>query len=275
MFSRQVIMDIIDTLPNEYAPLERFLIRYNLDDKIDIEGLSTTKIKLTITKYLILNPDATDAFGNNVAHQIVEDRINNYLLDRYGFDEDLPGFVNYPTLYKYLRYDGYDVEGGKLIRTLPEDTDSSEKEDEISSLLEKYRFVTTKGHLDSAKSSFFNSNYPALTSQLRTYVESLFVEMAKVIRNREASNPDISKITPVNATTAMQVLAKCTNPIINQDLNEWDGGTRKTFIEGFWNRLHPMGSHPGLPDEDEALFRMQLVLMVTYNLIKRFDSLYM
>ncbi len=42
---------------------------------------------------------------------------------------------------------------------------------------------------------------------------------------------------------------------------------------GFANSLrYPLGSHPGLPDIDESTYRFQLVLLVTYNLIKRFEK---
>ena len=276
MFSKQVILDIISTLPNNYDPLESFLIRFDLDDKIDVSGLTTSKMKMAITKYLIAYQGIKDQFGNDIVLQIVEDRVNNYLLTQYssGFDEEDKVFTYYPNLYKYLRYDGYDVKDGKLVRTLSEDINAAIKEDEIINILKKYGLYTTIGHLENAKSSYFNSNYPALTGQLRTYTESLFIDMAKFIKSKDIGWQDIENITPTAATTAMQVLAKCSIPIINHSLNEWDGGTKKTFIEGFWSRLHPLGSHPGLPDIDESVFRFQLVLLVTYNLIKRFEKSY-
>lgn len=276
MFSKQVILDVISTLRNEYDPLESFMIRFDLDDKIDITNLTTSKIKMAITKFLIANQGIKDQFGNDIVLQIVEDRINNYLLERYydEFDTSNKVFNSYPNLYKYLRYDGYDIENGKLIRTLPEDINASKKEDEVIIALRKYGFSTTIGHLENAKSSYFNSNYPALTGQLRTYVESLFVDMATFIKSKDVGCTEIANITPTEATTSMQVLAKCTNPIIVPALNEWDGGNKKTFIEGFWKRLHPLGSHPGLPDIDESVFRFQLVLLVTCNLINRFEKFY-
>lgn len=272
MFSKQVILDIINTLPNNYDPLEGFLIRFDLDDKIDTKGLTTSKIKMAIISYLIKNQGIKDNFGNDIVLQIVEDRVNNFLLEYHEFDKRHKVFKDYPHLYKYLRYDGYDIVDGRLIRTLPSNINSSMQEDEITTFLKVHNFITTLGHLENAKSSYFNSNYPALTGQLRTYVESLFIDMAKYIKDKDTTCIDISKITPVDATTAMQVLAKCSNPIIMTELNEWDSGNKKTFIEGFWKKLHPLGSHPGLPDSDEAIYRFQLVLLVTHNLIKRFEK---
>lgn len=276
MFSKQVILDIINTLPNNYDPLESFLIRYDLDEKIDTSGLTTAKIKMAITKYLIANQGIKDNFGNNIVLKIVEERVNDYLLDEYSYNyiEEKNEFKSYPQLYKYLRYDGYDIQNGKLVRTLSDDIKLEAKEDEISYILQINNFTTTLGHLENAKSSYFNSNYPALTGQLRTYVESLFVDLAKEIKNKDTNCQEIANIVPQNATTAMQLLAKCTNPIIIPNLNEWDGGNRKTFIEGFWNRLHPLGSHPGIPDVDESVYRFQLVLLVTYNLLKRYEKFY-
>lgn len=273
MYSKQVILDVIDTLPNNYDPLEAFLIRFDLDEKINTASLSTSKIKIAITKYLISNQGIKDQFGNDIVHLIVEERLNNYLI-KYEFDEETNSFNSYPNLYKYLRYDGYDIINEKLVRTLPEDIGASNKEDEIKKILSKYGFDTTIGHWGNAKSSYFNSNLAATTSQLRTYVESLFLDMAKYIKRVDVNCIDIISITPQNAITAMQLLSKCSKPILDSSLNEWDGGNKKTFIEGFWNRLHPQGSHPGLPDLEESLFRFQLVLLVTFNLIKRFESSY-
>lgn len=96
---------------------------------------------------------------------------------------------------------------------------------------------------------------------------------SEYIKSIEWTNPNIANITPSNATGAMQVLVKCNKPVLDVDLNEWDGQS-KGFIEAFWKRLHPQGSHPGLPTIDEAVFRFQLVILVTSNIINRFNALY-
>lgn len=275
MFSKQVILDIIDSLPDNHDPIERFIIKFDLDDKIELNsGLSVSKKKLAITKYLISNQGVKDKFNNDIVLRVVEDRINYLLTDYYSdFNVEEQKFERFPELYKYLRYDGYDIQNNLLVKTLPEDFNMVEKEDKVIQFLDNYHFNTTKGHFQQAKSNYLNSNYAAVNGQLRTYVESLFEEMAKHIKSIDTNNTAITTIIPNGATLAMQILAKCDKPIVDITLNEWDGQS-KGFIEGFWKRLHPMGSHPGLPDIDETIFRFQLVVLVTYNIMTKFGLNY-
>ena len=56
------------------------------------------------------------------------------------------------------------------------------------------------------------------------------------------------------------------------DLNEWskDG---KDFVQGFWKRLHPQGSHPGLSEKEDSTFRLHLVIITMHYFAKRFETL--
>lgn len=277
MFSKQVIVDIVKTLPGYHNELDMYLIQFDLDDKIAFNnGDSIETKKLKIVKYLMANPDVKDNFQNSIALNIVKDRIAFLIDSSYGdFDRHKKEFVTYPNLYKYLRYDGFDidVQNNELIRTLPEDIGVYEKEDNIRCVLDKYNFSRTVGHYNQAKGSYLSGNYAAVNSQLRSFVESLFMEIGKYIKHIERTNPNIMNIIPNSAIGAMQVLVKCNKPILDVDLNEWDGQS-KGFIEAFWKRLHPQGSHPGLPTIDETIFRFQLVILVTSNIISRFNALY-
>ncbi len=278
MFSKQVIVDIVSMFPGYHTNLDTYLLKFDLDNKINFDASdSIDKKKLKITKFLIANQEVKDNFKNNIVLNVVEDRIINHLLDDYRWDSDMtsPEFKSFPKLYKYLRFDGYDIdfECKKLVRMLPDDIGAAQKEDNIISVLIKFGFNTTKGHFEQAKASYLGGSYAALNSQLRTFTESLFMEMAQYVKNLESENQDISNISIVNATTAMQVLAKCAKPILDRSLNEWDG-QNTGYIQGFWKRLHPEGCHPGLPTIDEAVFRFQLVLLNTSNLINRLISLY-
>lgn len=278
MFSKQLLVDIVNMFPGTHATLEKYLIKVDLDDKINFSGadsIETKKVK--ILKYLIENQGIKDSFKNDIVTNIVDDRIKTVLLDTYGstFDHEKQEFSKYPKLYKYLRFDGYDIDFDKntLVRSLTEDIDATNKEDNIMNLLNRYNFNITKGHYEQAKASYLGGNYAALNGQLRTYTESLFMEMAKFIKIVENTNDDISNINPCNATTAMQILAKCSKPVLAGSLNEWDG-QNTGYIQGFWRRLHPEGCHPGLPNIDEVLFRFQLVILNTNNLINRFCTTY-
>jgi len=276
MFSKQLIVELVDHMPNFHLDLEKYLIKKDLDDKIDfLPGDSVEKKKSKIRKFLISNQGIKDNFGNDIVINIAEDAIKT-LCDRYGYDNDNGTYIfnQFPDLYKYLKFDGYDIDfdNGTLIRVFPDNTSIEKKEDNILDFLKKYRFNTTKGHYEQAKGSYLDDNLAALNGQLRTFTESLFMEMAGLIKEREQTNQDIVKISCVDATTSMQVLAKCSHPILDVTLNEWIGNG-KGYMEAFWKRLHPQGSHPGLPELDEVVYRFHLVIFnISYiiNCFKRF-----
>jgi hypothetical protein len=277
MFSKQIIADIVIMLPNQHDALELYLIKKDLDDKVVFDDNdSVLKKKLKITNFLIENKGIKDNYGNEIVTLIVEEKVSE-LAEEYlwKFDKRTKEFEAFPNLYRFLRLDGYDIDfkNKKLIRSLPEDVAVQEKEDYILKTLEQYGFATSKEHYNQAKSSYTKNNLAAMNSQLRPFTESFFMEMASYIKNAETSNVNIQNINPVDATSSMQVLAKCTHPVLDIALNEWTGDG-KGYIQAFWKRLHPQGSHPGIPDIDEAVYRFQLVLINMSYILQRFVLYY-
>lgn len=277
MFSKQVILYSVKSMPDSRADFDMYLIEKDLDGKIRFSpDLSIIKKKVKITEYLIENPGIKDNFGNEIVTNIVQDMVKKLCT---GYDLDLEEikdrFDKYPNLYNYLRFDGYDIDfnNGKLIRVLPDNTSVEKKEDNILDFLKEYGFKTTKGHYEQAKGSYLSNNLAALNGQLRTFTESLFKDMANYIKEQEDTNQNITNICPENAITSMQILAKCSHPILTDELNEWKGDG-KGYIQMFWNRLHPQGSHPGIPTLDEAVYRFQLVVLNVSYLINCFKKFY-
>ena len=97
--------------------------------------------------------------------------------------------------------------------------------------------------------------------------------MSLYIKLREKDNETINKISDINENQAILILAKCRNPIIDINLNEF-GEDKLGFIQVFWKRLHPEGSHHGLSDIEGTLYRYQLVLLNIELLLDRFDKRY-
>ena len=111
MFSKQVIVDIVNLFPNTHADLDMYLIRQDLDGKISFEKDESIPKKIVkITKFLILNQGIVDNYGNDIVTNIVEDCVRKLIKNPYAFisefNEELGEFKKYPTLYKYLRFDG-------------------------------------------------------------------------------------------------------------------------------------------------------------------------
>lgn len=276
MFSKQTLSFVPQCLPKTHAELEQFMIYHDLDDKIKVDpGRNTLpKISNAIMNYLINNQDENDSFGNNICISVMTDIIHDLLIhDR--FDEDVNEFKAMKDFYRYLRLDGYDIdfEKNELIASFPENIEINKKDDSIQNFLYDYGFSITKGHYDNAKSSYVNGNLAASCSQLRSFIESLLMDMANYIKDVEKNNQNLSNIKPEDAIRAMQVLAKCQSPILDKSLNEWMGDG-KGYFEAFWKRLHPLGSHPGIPSLNELVYRYQLVIINSQQLIDRFKNSY-
>lgn len=154
-----------------------------------------------------------------------------------------------------------------LKRMLPEDipdVDFREAEDEITGLLKKHSFVVAEGHLKQSMAAFQRGDWAASNSQLRTFYQELLDKIAENL-GCEASKSDDAK---------RQFLADgVSGPFLIHEYNEWENDRgRPAFILGLWARLHPQGSHPGLSDEDDAAFRLQVTLITARLFLRRFDE---
>lgn len=260
MFSRATIMDVMFLLRdmNTHATLDTFSFRYGLDE-IAV-GSSLNQKVLAAAKYLINNPQTHGVLSDNLMFEIVEHVINNAVPASLHFDSETQEFVNYPQLRRLLLKDGFIIKDAKLIRTFETDIDFNKNETLLESLLNKHNLHIAKGHYDQANNAFNRGDWAACNSQLRSYVEELVNKLAEKITGNSPTDSQQARIT----------LSKCTPPIFYKALNEWlDNGTG--YFETFWKRLHPHGSHPGLSDEDDSIFRLNLVQISTLEILRRFD----
>jgi hypothetical protein len=169
------------------------------------------------------------------------------------------------ALLRSIERDGFIIdENGVLRRTLPDVIDLPVADDEVHVLLDRHQLTTPKGHLDQAIRAHSEGDWAAANSQFRTFLESLFDEIALRVDPRNA---------PATRTgeTRRQLLANLPTPFLSRDLNEWsDDG--KNFVNGTFKRLHPQGSHPGLSDEEDSTFRSHLVLLTARLFLRRLDA---
>ncbi len=135
------------------------------------------------------------------------------------------------------------------------------QEAELESLLSKHGFSVAKGHYIQAVAAHGRGEWAAANAQLRSFVEDLFNQLQ-------------DKICPGNCTTSQQkkqALADC--GFFSSNYNEFLSNSTG-FVEGFWKRLHPSGSHPGLSEELDSTFRLHLVILVAHYFMVRFDTKY-
>lgn len=154
-----------------------------------------------------------------------------------------------------------------LKRMLPEDIpglDFREAETELEGLLREHGFDVVLGHLAQATNAFQGGHWASANGQLRTFYQGLLDGIAECL-GCDANLSDDAK---------RQYLAdEKSGPFLIHQYNEWESDRgRPAFILGLWARLHPQGSHPGLSDEDDAAFRLQITLITARLLMRRFDK---
>lgn len=145
---------------------------------------------------------------------------------------------------------------------LPGEVQLPEADDEVHRLLKSFGFATPLGHLDQAIEAHTRGDWAACNSQLRTFFESLFDDIARNVRPEEAAQRPSSE----NRRALLADIG-----FLAADRNEWtqDG---KNYINGLFKMLHTEGSHPGLSDEDHSTFRLHVVLVTARTFLRRLSN---
>jgi len=161
-------------------------------------------------------------------------------------------------LTRALALDGFVIEWPDeystqpLLRAaLPEEVDLPAADNEVHVLLRHFDFATALGHLDQAIEAHTRGDWAAANSQVRTFVESLFEQIAFHIDEAAATAAGSSE-------NRRAMLAK--KGFLSEVRNEWTGDG-KNFVNGLFKMLHTEGSHPGLSDEDRSTFRLHIALV--------------
>lgn len=169
------------------------------------------------------------------------------------------------TFARGVARDGYvlvwDENGRKpsLRAALPQEIQLPQTDDEVHELLKQFQFATPLGHLDQAIEAHTRGDWAAANGQLRTFLESLFDDIARNVRPQEAAQRPSSE----NRRALLADVG-----FLASDRNDWtaDG---KNYINGLFKMLHTEGSHPRLSDEDHSTFRLHVVLVTARTFLRR------
>ena len=250
MFSKKTILEIVKALNfRTHDEIDRFAIEFNLESVISNRYINAKTT--SIAKHLISNPEAVGPNGSKLVIEMIE-----YIIKCHnGFD---PLVETYPELAHSLERDGFELTDNGLRKKLPETFPIAEQEDQLVCLLEKLGFKIAKGHYEQAVAAHSRGDWAAANAQLRTFVEEFFNKTQSIICPGQYSSSNERK----------KALAK--SGFFLKEYNEYlcDG---KGFVEGFWKRLHPGGSHPGLSEQSDSTFRLQLVILVVHYFLMRID----
>ena len=148
---------------------------------------------------------------------------------------------------------------------LPEDvpqTDFREAASEVELLLDQLHLSIAKGHLQQALSAFHRGEWSSANGELRNFYEYYLNEIANGLGY---TGPDISK------SRRDFLGGVCSPPFLLEEYNEWH--PQKTqFVQGLMNRMHPHGGHPGLSEEEDATFRLQISLITARLFLRRYKE---
>ncbi|WBO21747.1 hypothetical protein [Sphingomonas abietis] len=264
-FTRPTLLAAVELLErHNQAAFDQMTLRLGLEEEVsEGSGISVAKKVGQVGRILVKRSGdvlQTVEGSMTLAEAVVREAV---LLVNIRFENP-----KQTAFLRGLARDGYVVEidddgrTPRLRAALPEEIDLPASDNEVHELLKQYQFVTPKGHLDQAIEAHTRGDWAACNAQLRTFLESLFDELAHRIAPAEAS------ALPSSENRRALLASKCFLAI---DRNEWtqDG---KNYINGLFKMLYTDGSHPGLSDEDHATFRLHIVLVTARTFLRRFHN---
>lgn len=151
-----------------------------------------------------------------------------------------------------------------LRRMLPSgipELDFREAEDEVTTLLVQCGFAVAKGHLEQAVSAFQRGEWSSANGALRNFFESYLNEIAV---HCGCDSQEDSK-------AKRDYLGRLQPPFLLTEYNEWNENNQKPqYVQGLMSRMHPHGGHPGLSEEEDATFRLQMTLVTARLFLRRY-----
>ncbi|WP_322994094.1 hypothetical protein [Castellaniella sp.] len=180
-----------------------------------------------------------------------------------------------------LRFDGFEVveptedgmfsrrlsrEPATLIRMLPDTLpglDMRQAQNEVDYLLSKHGLAIAAGHLSHAISAFQRGEWSGANGELRNFFENYLNEIAI----KCGCDPSL------DSKQKRDFLGKgVTPPFLLAEYNEWNENNGKPqYVQGLMSRMHPHGGHPGLSEEEDATFRLQISLVTARLFLRRLD----
>lgn len=277
MLSVKTLLELSEVIEQmSHSDIDRIIAVFGFTRRAPIEKPSKTT-KSTDIFIELKNKNNTGPFGGDLKMELLQYVIERYFKNHsfrwedgdviYGGNEGTIRFENAfsrenPELANALKRDGFVVEGKKIKKLLPNEIEEARIESELEILLSEFGFEQSKGHLNQAIDNHSSSNWAGANSQFRTFIESLLIEIANRILPDNNSK---------SALKVIKLLSTTANPkFIYEELNEFDSSDKKaSYLEGFWARLNPEGSHPGLSNEEDCTFRYHTSIVVARLLLAR------
>lgn len=253
------------------AELDSLILEYDLSEQVASAG-SIAKTIMNLKRFAVKHPQhpvMTDRGERPLAAALVDKAIQIACRES-GAKPWLE------KLERYLNLDGYaltygDVEGLWETRrelkgfavSMPAFVELPESSSEVDSMLSENGFEVAKRHLESARENITQGDWEAANSQCRTFLEALTDAIADDLYSADAA--------PLrSALEKRQLLAN--KGFLSRGKHEFGDGNAQAFLPGLAKLLHPDGAHPGISNQADALFRLQVVVVTGRWLLKRHES---
>jgi hypothetical protein len=147
-----------------------------------------------------------------------------------------------------LSVDGFEYSDGRLIPSTPSPAALGPEISAMESDLQGLGWTVAGGHYRQATDNFVLQNSAACNSQVRSFLEDLFIAICRQLCSREF--PD--------AGAALQHLRD--RGLL--DIKEYN------MFRSFWDEVQS-GAHHGLSDDQEALFRLQVATAIGRYMVRK------
>jgi hypothetical protein len=262
--------DIIECIRTN-AELDSLILEYDLSDQVPPAG-SIAKTILSLKRFAVKyseHPVMTDRGERSLAAALVEKAIQ---IAR----RDPRTQAALEKLERYLNLDGYSLtygEPGGLFGNrreltgytvgMPAFVELPESSSEVDRMLSANGFQVAKRHLESARDNITQGDLEAANSQCRTFLEALTDAIADDLYPAEAASL-------ASGLAKRQLLAN--KGFLLREKHEFGDGNGQAFLPGLAKLLHPDGAHPGISNQADALFRLQVVVVTGRWLLKRHQA---
>ncbi|MER2537480.1 MAG: hypothetical protein ABTQ31_20210 [Rhizobiaceae bacterium] len=261
-FTRPTLVAAVELLEqHSQARFNQMVLRLGLEDEISSSTSLSVAHKCALLGRIVVQRaeavldtlDGSMTLGEAVirqAAQLAQQDATHALQTAFARGLARDGYV--------LAWDDYGRDAS-IRAALPGEIQLPQTDDEVHQLLKSFGFTTPLGHLDQSVEAHTRGDWAACNSQLRTFLESLFDDIARNVRPQEAAHRPSSE----NRRALLAEIG-----FLATDRNEWtqDG---KNYVNGLFKMLHTEGSHPGLSDEDHSTFRLHVVLVTARTFLRR------
>ncbi|MEW6066077.1 MAG: hypothetical protein AB1538_13095 [Bacillota bacterium] len=151
-----------------------------------------------------------------------------------------------------LRADGYEIENGKVVLSLPQSGEVKQIYDKIEKKLGKMGLGVPLRHLEQARENYNLQLWESANASIRSFLEAVFNEIAEKLPTYPQNGID-------QGGKRRQFLAEVN--FISKDESE--------LLKHLFKILHTSGSHPGISNESDCSSRILMSVGIAWRVLSR------